>query len=174
MIMECQRCRENLTAYLDGELSGGESAEIKSHLDACTSCKDELSSLQKAADLIGSHIIELEPGLGSWARVQAKISDKRARSPFGFLALNRWRFAFAALVFMGTIALSYLWHQQVQQRSLDEYISQYVKTREAGEHIRRLIGKARPGILDENFSADNPFIEVKATMDINPFRSEDR
>jgi anti-sigma factor RsiW len=174
MIMECARCRENLTAYLDGELSPAEFAGVRSHLDACAICAGELGSLQEAADFIGSQIRELEPGPASWPRIRTRISDQNSRSPFRFLAFGRWRFAVATMVFMAALALSYFWHQQVQQRSLDEYISQYVKAREAGEHFRFLIGKVRSGIDAENFSAGNPFIEAKATMDINPFRSEDR
>jgi hypothetical protein len=163
-----------LTAHLDGELSPTESAGVRSHLESCAACAGELGSMQEAADFIGSHVRELEPGSASWTRIRSRISDENSRSPLRFLALNRWRFALATMMFLAAIALSYFWHQQVQQRDLNEYISQYVKAREAGKHFLLLIGKARPGIDTENFSADNPFIEVKATMDINPFRSEDR
>jgi anti-sigma factor RsiW len=159
-----------LTAYLDGELSLAESAGVRSHLDGCAACADELGRLQEAADFIGSHIRELALGPASWTRIQARISHENSRSPFRFPAFSRWRFAVATMVFLAALSLSYFWHQQVQQRSLDEYISQYVKAREAGEHFRLLIGKVRPGIDAENSSADNPFIEVKAATDINPFR----
>jgi hypothetical protein len=173
MIMECTRCREDLTAYQDGELSPAESAEVRSHLENCAACAGELGSLREAVEFIGSHVGELEPGPASWNQILSRISEESSRSPLRILALNRWRFALATMVFLAALALSYFWHQQVQQRGLNEYISQYVKAREAGEHFLLLIGKAKPGIGTENFSADNPFIEVKATVDINPFRSEE-
>ena len=174
MITECERFRENLTAYLDKELNPAESAAMRSHLESCTSCSEELGSLRESTDFIGSHISELELRPGSWTRVQARISEEHSPSRFLFPVLNRWRVGFAAILFMAAIALGYLWHQQIQQQNLDEYISQYVRAREAGEHIRHLIGKTGPGILESNAAAYNPFIEVKATLDANPFRSEDR
>ena len=174
MITDCKQCRENLTAYLDEELSPVESAGVRSHLESCAACADELGSLQAAADFIGSNISELESPAASWTRIQARISDENSRSPFRFLALNRWRLALATTVCLAALALGYFWHQQVLQRGLDEYISQYVKAREAGDYFQILNGKANPGIEAENISEGNPFVEVQATLDINPFRSEDQ
>jgi anti-sigma factor RsiW len=174
MITECKRCRENLTAYLDEELSPAESAEVRSHLEACAACAGELGSLQAAADFIGSHTSELESPPASWTRIQARISEENLRSPFLFPAVNRWRFALATMVFLAALTLGYFWRQQVQQRSLDEYISQYIKARESGAGFRLLNGRSTDGIAAEDIRAHNPFIEVKANLDLNPFRSEDR
>jgi anti-sigma factor RsiW len=174
MIMDCKQCRENLTAYLDEELSPEGAAEARSHLEICSSCADELHSLQKAADFIESHSGALDPRPGSWNRVQARISKADSLSPFRFLTMNRWRFALTTVVLMSTFALGYFWHQQSQKRSLDEYVAQYVKAREAGQSFQLPIGKAWSNPKAENLNADNPFIEVKATFDANPFRSEDR
>jgi anti-sigma factor RsiW len=174
MIMDCKQCRENLTAHLDGELLPDGSAEVRSHLKICSSCADELRSLQKAADFIESHRGELDARPGSWSLVHARISEADSLSPFRFPAMNRWRFALATMALMAAFALSYFWHQQAQKRSLDEYIAQYVKAREAGQSFQILIGKATSSLKAGNLNADNPFIEVKSAFDANPFRSEDR
>ena len=172
--MDCRQCKEDLTAYLDGELSPGGSEEMRSHLETCPSCTEELRSFQKASAFFESHtkVSELRPG--SWNLVKARISTASSPSPFRFLALNRRRYALATLVFVVALSLGYLWHQHAEKRSLDEYIAQYMKAREAGQIFRFRFGGAKTGLNSSSFKTENPFIEVKATMDVNPFRSEDR
>lgn len=46
--MECQQCRGWLSEYLDGELSGADYEEMKSHLELCPDCRqvmDELAAI---------------------------------------------------------------------------------------------------------------------------------
>ncbi len=174
MIMDCKRCKEDLSAYLDAELSPADYAEMQSHLEACMSCTEELHSFQKTADFFETHTGELELPPGSWNLVKARISMADSPSPSRFPGINRWRYAFAALVFFIALGAGYLWHQQAEQKSLDEYIAQYVKARDAGQIFRFKIGGAKAGFNAANFKTGNPFIEVKATIDVNPFRSEDR
>jgi anti-sigma factor RsiW len=158
MIMDCRQCRDDLTAYLDGELNPADSAEVRSHLETCTSCADELRSFQHAADFVESHKRELELSPGSWNLVRARISSSNSLPSSRFLVPNRWRFAFASLAIIATVALGYFWYQQAQERNLDAYISQYIRIRESRQH----------------FQPENPFMEVSANLDANPFRSEDR
>jgi hypothetical protein len=175
MIMDCKQCTEDLTSYLDGELSPSDSAQVKSHLAACTSCADELRSFEQAADFVESHKRELTLHPGSWSVVRAQISvEKAPPSLFGFPAPNRWRAAFAAVACIVILTVGYLWHQQVQERNLNAYISQYIKAREAGRSFHNSIAGIDTGFRSKPFAADNPFIEAKVGLDFNPFRSEDR
>jgi len=172
--MDCKQCKEDLTAYLDGELSSEGSAEMRSHLETCPSCSGELRSFQKASAFFVSHTKELELRPGSWNLLQARISAASSPSPFGFFAFDRWRYALATLAFVAALGLGYFWHHQAEKKSLDEYIAQYVKAREAGQIFRFRFGGIKSGLGSTSFKTENPFIEVKATMDVNPFQSEDR
>jgi len=174
MIMDCKQCTEDLTAYLDGELGPIDSDRVKSHLAACASCSDELRSFKQAADFVGSHKRELNLRPGLWSAVRAQISvEKAPPSLFGFPAPNRWRAAFAAVACIVIMTVGYLWHQQVQERSLNAYISQYIKAREAGRAFHTSLAGIDAGFKSNPFAADNPFIEAKVGLDFNPFRSED-
>ena len=173
MIMDCKQCTENLTAYLDGELSPADSSQVHSHLAACTSCADELSSLREAADFIESHRRELKLRPGSWSAVRAHLAVEKSPPLFGFPVPNRWRAAFAAAACITILAVGYLWYQQVQERSLNAYISQYMRAREASQPFRFVRSGADSVFKSENFAVDNPFIEAKVGLDSNPFRSED-
>ena len=172
--MDCKRCTEDLTAYLDGELSPADSAQVRSHLITCSACTDELRGLQQAADFIESHARELDLRFGSWSRLQAQIPAPKSPTFLGLPFPVRWRTAVAAMACIAAIAFSYYWHQQVQRSSLDAYIAQYEKAREAGRSFRRAIAGVDTAFTSEKFAVDNPFMEAKATLDLNPFRSEDR
>ncbi len=169
MSMECKQCGEDLTAFIDGELGAADSEQVRSHLSICASCADEWRSLKEAADFIESRRNDREPLPESWNLVRARISAEEPVSPFWFLAPNRWRVAAAALVIIAASALGYLQYQQIQKKSLDRYMSQYMQEREAPKAMHPVT--SGPGISPY---ADNPFIEVKATPVDNPFQSEDR
>jgi hypothetical protein len=172
--MDCKRCSEDLTAYLDGELSSIDSARVDSHLDACVSCSEELRSLQRAAAFLASRTQELELRPGSWNRVRAQISIEKSASFWNIFSPIRWRPAVAALTCLALLAFGYIWYRQAQQRSLDAYIAQYEKARDAGRSFRRVLANVDSGFAPDNRAIENPFIEAKVSLDINPFLSEDR
>jgi anti-sigma factor RsiW len=173
--MDCKQCAEDLTAYLDGELSPNDSAQVKSHLAVCASCADEMRSFERAADFVETHRLELSLRPGSWNAVRAQLPvEKASPSLFGFAASNRWRAAFAAVACIVILTVGYLWQQQIQERSLNAYISQYIKAREAGRLFNTSIAGIDAGFGSRPFAAENPFIEAKVGPDFNPFRSEDR
>lgn len=170
--MDCKRCTENLTAYLDGELSHVDSAQVRSHLELCTSCAVELRSFQAASSFVKSHASELELRSKSWDTVCDRISTAGSRSPFGLLIPKQWSSALATLAVVIAVAFGYLWYQQDQRKSLDEYISQCVKTRESGQTFELMTSSS--GLPFQSGNPNNPFIEVKPAFDTNPFRLEDR
>ncbi len=52
--MSCEELSEELSAYLDGELSPRERAALKAHLERCSRCREELASLRAVSQLVGS------------------------------------------------------------------------------------------------------------------------
>ncbi len=52
--MSCEELSEELSAYLDGELSPRERAALKAHLERCSRCRQELVSLRAVSQLVGS------------------------------------------------------------------------------------------------------------------------
>ena len=55
--MGCSKFREQLSAYLDGELGADETGQTEAHLKACAQCSAELDDLRKAV----AHLNSLEP-----------------------------------------------------------------------------------------------------------------
>jgi hypothetical protein len=159
--MDCNQCTDNLTAYLDGELSLADSARTESHLATCVSCAAELSGLREAAAFVESHKRDLEIKPESWNAVYDRVSGQRSASPFRFL-LPKWSTMLSLAAVAAVFVLGSLWYQSYQNRSLDDYISQYMRTREA---------VLRPQTMSS--FAPNPFTEAKPAPDTNPFRLED-
>ncbi len=172
MSMDCKQCTENLTAHLDGELNPVDSEQVRSHLENCASCAVELRSFQAASNFVASHAPELELRSQSWDAVCDRISATGSRSPFAFLILKRWSGALATLTVVMAVAFGYLWYQQDQRRNLDEYISHYVKMREADRALGLMTSNS--GLRSQYRNSNNPFSEVKPAFDTNPFRLEDR
>jgi len=172
--MDCRECSDQLTAFLDEEIGTQEAEQIRSHLSVCKSCTDEWLSLQESKELIESHVHELEPRPEAWNLVRAQISLNTTASSRLFTV--RWRVAMATLALIAATGLGYVQYQQIQKRTLDKYVSQYIQEREARWKARPVLADTQPGTdFDEtNPYADNPFLEIKATVSDNPFRSEDQ
>jgi hypothetical protein len=81
--MECRQIQEQLPAYLDGALPGGEEGLVAVHLASCAKCAAARDDLLKAARLVGSlDEVEAPPWLKS--RVMARVREARARQARGF------------------------------------------------------------------------------------------
>lgn len=49
--MSCDKYKEMLMGYLDGELSDDQSREIEKHLNECTGCSEELGQFRKLKEI---------------------------------------------------------------------------------------------------------------------------
>lgn len=74
--MDCRTIREQLGAYLDGELDAGMSARVVAHLSACSGCALECERVRALIGRLG------EPGEASenaappelWAAIEARLT----------------------------------------------------------------------------------------------------
>ena len=105
--MECQACRDNLTAYLDQELSSGERTLVEQHLRQCAGCSSEFDSLSRSHWIVNQALEEIDVRPEMWQTIEAairpQISVERTASPWGVFAawLRMPKHALAA----GTIGL---------------------------------------------------------------------
>jgi len=181
--MNCDSCAAELSAYRDGELGAGLAAEVESHLGRCTACAGELKSLTESAELVESHApaLELRPEL--WRNVQAHISQLPAPAPslgsFQLIFGRRWLTAAAAAALVLTMGTWGYFRYQESERSLAQYMAEYIRARDQQEQVYRARVESREGNMSHPVpghaeSADNPFFVVQFSPDDNPFRSEDR
>jgi anti-sigma factor RsiW len=184
MNMDCERCVDDLTAYLDGELSSGKFVEMRDHLAGCRHCTGELQSLNDSADFIESHTREIPLKPEIWNNVRARLSTMDVTTPSTAVSLfwqwQRWwvtATAFAATAGLALGFWGYLRYAE-SQANLRYYMNEYVTSRNVQEQAPKVPvtlisdNPGEAGIIHSEY-ADNPFAEPPANLNANPFHSED-
>lgn len=59
--MDHAKCKENLSAYLDGELPATERSLVEAHLAGCPDCRAVLGQLNSVSSLVKKHVMEPVP-----------------------------------------------------------------------------------------------------------------
>jgi len=186
--MECEQCMDELTAYLDGELSEARTGQVKAHMASCPSCAAELQALKEAAEFVESrvHGVELRPEL--WQGIRGRISGVEAPEPvvglIGFIEIHRWTAAATALGATFALAIglwSYVRYEQ-SQKQLERYMNAYIQQREAQNASITPAPKVPPEqesaparfspIVYRGGYEGNPFLQVDSVPESNPFRVE--
>jgi anti-sigma factor RsiW len=185
--MECDKCREEMTAFLDGELSPLSDQEMKAHLAACRKCAVELEEMKESFAFVESHMVAAELRPEVWQQVRSRVATIAPPEPAGALQelfqKYRWVTATAALMVTSALAFGFWGYLRYEQssRELQKYMNTYIEQREAlrppeipvldassPQHV-----KTNPVAVPTDFPGDrNPFVEVDSTLYSNPFRTE--
>lgn len=96
--MKCETVIEDLSAYIDGELSAQEAQAVASHVSQCEHCRHELAELQRVAGLIRLMPVEKAPGrLADDVAAEIEAGKKR-REKVGYYVRLLGPAAAAALI----------------------------------------------------------------------------
>ena len=90
--MTCDKIREQLTAYLDGELEGDRGTPVRGHLRTCEACRQVATDEAALRDGLRA-LPPLDPPPSLWANVQAQLAAAEVREsqrPAWRRALSRW------------------------------------------------------------------------------------
>jgi anti-sigma factor RsiW len=96
-MMDCKRNREELSAYVDGELAPAARSELESHIQACASCRAEVAAHDRLEEAFAS-LREVTPPGDFEARFWARVAREReaAAEPAGWRRWLTWPRALAA------------------------------------------------------------------------------
>jgi len=175
--MNCQNYTDNLTAYLDGELSHREADEIEIHLESCSRCAHERDSLEQAFLFVENSLPQpLKPSPQIWGHIRSRIPESTLRSPLpGFLQIfqtSRWAPAVAAVaaaLLVGLGLWGYVYHSETDQ-DLNQYMARYIEERETEEQMHQADTPPVMHPTHMEFQA-NPFVvETVDTKSSSPFR----
>lgn len=100
--MECHEIQARLSAYHDGELPPEVAETVRRHLEACTSCADELAAIRGMSALMAR--TEAPPVPNDWAAVEARLHPPHAAREKPVRQTIPWlwpQLALAASVFLG-------------------------------------------------------------------------
>jgi anti-sigma factor RsiW len=83
--MECQKVRQQLSAWLDDELDPATGAALAAHLERCESCRREWQELMALESALGSLTAPVPSGLAE--KVLAQVQPHRHRQWWQSVAL---------------------------------------------------------------------------------------
>lgn len=109
--MSCEFCRDNFTAYLEGELKGAQAKRFDAHLKACSECARDLESFRAAVGAMRA-LPQVQPPADLLARIDAALDATPAPVPStvpGWLRGWSWQhaggFALAACLLVTFVAV---------------------------------------------------------------------
>jgi anti-sigma factor RsiW len=99
---------EGLEEYMGGRLAAGARRDFEAHLEICSDCRREVSSMMEMSDLFGSlrSSEEIAAPPGFYARVVAEVSTARGQSFWNLFSLDAAfgrRVIFASLVTLAVL-----------------------------------------------------------------------
>jgi anti-sigma factor RsiW len=104
--MECNRDRETIAAFVDGELGPAALAELESHLETCAGCRELVAAERRLGELF-SALAPVTPSGDFEARFWARIAREREAATGGIGArLARLFSVRRALVFGAVTAVA--------------------------------------------------------------------
>ncbi|HKP87957.1 MAG TPA: zf-HC2 domain-containing protein [Blastocatellia bacterium] len=117
--MKCEKCRQYIEEYFDGEIESEIAAQVNSHVAACAGCAKYYEELGQEQELYARYQRDVEVTPALWAGVEARIKREKApqRSrPFagfrerlaGLFATPRFSPALAAALVIVAVGLTVL------------------------------------------------------------------
>lgn len=95
--MDCKTARKLIPAFVDDELRSDSATDLRRHLESCRSCREEMASVKRTMDVLGSYG-DIEPKF-SLTDIRERAARRRSTIPaFGWLC-RMPRLATAVMVF---------------------------------------------------------------------------
>ena len=123
--MTCDKTREQLTAYLDGELEGDRGTAVRGHLRTCDACRGMAADEAALRDGLRS-LPPVDPPPSLWANVQARLAQEEvaeSERPAWRRTLSRWmrdaampRFALGMTAVAAAAVLVLVWRSHHHPR----------------------------------------------------------
>lgn len=117
--MRCEKVRERLSAFLDGELKEDEYRRIASHLESCDSCSHDCEELRRLRELL-SHLGTVQSPPYLWERVERKISSQERTNLWERLSHRLVYAPVGVAILIGLLIGNYLGQNMSQQSVLTE------------------------------------------------------
>ena len=154
--MLCEKAIEQLSAYLDGQLTAAEREAVRSHVAGCARCRGELDALDRAARAVAGL-----PRLQAPSDLRDQVMAKLDRAAPAETRRPRWRMywgAAAAVVF--AVVIMFLTTPATSRRTEPEAVAP------AGKNVPgREAALADRGVSAGSKGADEKLLRTAATLE---------
>jgi TolA-binding protein len=134
--MNCEQTRENLAAYIDGELDEEMVAGIQAHLEGCEGCRDELEMLRQTARALEGFLEPRAMKESVAESVLATLASQKGRRRVPLRTRLAWALTGAAAAVFVLAIFGFFGSQQLQPQPVfadeivDEALADHTKTME--------------------------------------------
>ena len=84
MKLDCEHYQMNISAMLDGELSGSELAETVEHLAQCETCRKEMERFRRMQELVDGEYVEEAVPRNVWKNIERISKAEKKPAVIGF------------------------------------------------------------------------------------------
>jgi anti-sigma factor RsiW len=165
---QCEDFRNNLSEYLDGEVSPDFALQFQEHLADCGRCQEELASFEQVGKIITTHLPTLEPPPDIWYSVHRNILSAPVVPPLRFSLSMKWASAFAMLVVALVVAGALIFRHWDQVHRVEQTFTTHAKARQQTLRQGNPFGSAVLSL--DGVSKDNPFSPYLRVKPKNPFK----
>ncbi|MEW6129566.1 MAG: zf-HC2 domain-containing protein [Acidobacteriota bacterium] len=113
---ECLKIKNNLDAFLSGELSESQTQEIAHHLKTCTDCNQEFKTRERIKQALRRAVQKDEVPVALQQRIHREL-QKQSPDSSTPLKFPRWVLAVAATVLLGVLSVGVLQTIQAYKKS---------------------------------------------------------
>lgn len=177
--MNCQLCQQELSAYLDHELSETVADQLQGHLATCSSCQAEYESLREVQVMLHkAKVFNPDPIL--WIRIEERITRRKVNFWETVLSVfqelrERYSYPVAKPILVGSLAIllllmgTFSFYRYYENRAILAWVEQ--------NSVTPIDLSINPFSLQiEESLEENPFAplsEVSLDLNINYFSSSD-
>jgi hypothetical protein len=134
--MNCEQARENLAAFIDGELDRETAAGIQAHLEGCEGCRDELEMLRQTARALEAFLEPRAMKESVADSVLAALASQKQKGRVPLRARLAWALTGAAAAVFILAIFGFLGSQEFQPQPVfadeivDEALADHTRTME--------------------------------------------
>jgi mycothiol system anti-sigma-R factor len=133
--MACERSKEQLYLYLDGELAPSEALEFKQHLRTCLPCQQEATRHQRLRTLLRTTLAEEEVPLHLWTSIQHQLERENTGEVQLAGGRTRWPLWSSLVTVAALLLVTFmvrLWFLAPQAPVVQEIVDSQIRARLAG------------------------------------------
>lgn len=175
---DCTRIREQLDAYVDGDLVPEEHARVTAHLERCAGCREELAGVKALIAATGALPRAVLPGRDLWGDIERRIGAATAPARLPPAVPGRIpRVLFRAAAAIGFVllgaGLATLWHIRREPTGFSATQARYAAaTADLAERLARdttSLAPATRAVVERNLAiVDAAIREAESALSADP------
>jgi len=158
--VSCNKTRDLIHAYLDGELDLVKSMEIEGHLNDCQACTQTYKGIRSLRSAVGNHGLRFEPSTNFERSLRFAL--RRQSEPEQRRVIVPWRWILAATSLIVALIAIVAFIGILTRQEADDVLAQEI----VSSHVRSLMGDHLTDVPSSDQHTVKPWFDGK--LDFSP------